>query len=147
MLFRSEINFIEGNGIDKNLFRQINNFNNFNAGEELWTKCTNENLNQFFINKETEDEYDLPEHNKTTVKELLLPYYTHSEIFAVKSQKLYRYIGLIVFWLSFLSVAVVGYGEIFFEHIPRYIFMIELFFLVIISLLIFLSHKQATHRN
>ncbi len=142
-----EINFIEGNGIDKNLFRQINNFNNFNAGEELWTKCTNENLKQFFINKETEDEYDLPEHNKTIVKELLLPYYTHSEIFAVKSQKLYRYIGLIVFWLSFLSVAVVGYGEIFFEHIPRYIFMIELFFLVIISLLIFLSHKQATHRN
>ena len=142
-----EIKSIKGNGFDKDLFKQIDKFNSFNCGDKIWIKCADKDSKQFFSNKETDEQYNLPEHNKTIVENLLLPYFTHSEIFALKSQKWYHYIGLLVFWLSFLSVATVGYGEIFYDHIPIYIFIIELYFLLIISLLIFISHKRATHRN
>jgi len=142
-----EIKSIEGNGLDKDLFKQIDKFNSFNADDNLWMKCAEKNSKLFFSKKETGEQYNLPEHNKTIVKELLLPYYTHSEIFAIKNQKWYQYIGLLVYGLSFLSVSAVGYGEIFYNHIPKFIFIIEFFFLLIISLLIFFSHKRATHRN
>lgn len=142
-----EIKSIKGNGFDKDLFKQIDKFNSFNCSDKIWIKCADKDSKQFFSNKETDEQYNLPEHNKTIVENLLLPYFTHSEIFALKSQKWYHYIGLLVFWLSFLSVATVGYGEIFYDHIPKYIFIIELYFLLIISLLIFISHKRATHRN
>jgi len=142
-----EIKSIEGSGFDRDLFKQINRFNSFNSDNKIWMKYADENLKQFFRNKKKNEEYELPEQNKTIVKDFLLPYYTLSEIFAIKSQKWYHYIGLLIFWLSFLSVAAVGYGEIFYDYIPKYIFIIELFFLLIINLLIFVSHKRATHRN
>jgi len=142
-----EIKSIKGNGLDKDLFKQIDKFNSYGTDEKTWNKCSDENSKQFFSNRETGDQYNLPEQNKTIINEFLLPYYTHSEIFALKNQKWYKYIGLLVYGFSFLSVSAVGYGEIFFDHIPRYIFILEFFFLLIISLLIFVSRKRATHRN
>ena len=43
--------------------------------------------------------------------------------------------GLIVLWLAFLSVSAIGFGAIMLSHIPKYIFGIELFFLLVISIL------------
>ena len=142
-----EIKFIKGNGFDNDLFKQIDKFNSFNPIDKIWLNYAEENSKIFFGNNGTNEQYIIPEVNKSVAEDLLLPYYTHSEIFAEKNQRWYHSIGLIVFWMSFLSVATVAYGEIFFDHIPKYIFIIELLFLLIISFLIFFSHKRATHRN
>ncbi len=149
---------INGNGFNKDLFRQIDKFNSFYPKEVLWEKFSAESSNLFFINNETNAEYELPELNKSSVKDLLLPYYTISEIFAVKNKKMHHYIGLLVFWLAFFSVGVVSYGiiyltknadtgEIGIDNIPTEIFILELVFLVIIGVLIFVSHRRSTHHD
>jgi len=143
----NDIEFIKGNGIDTNIYKQIDEFNSYSLSSKIWNKLLKANIKHFFYNEIRNKDYDLPEKAKTIVTDLLLPYYTHAENFALKHQKWYRYIGLIIFWLSFLSVAVVGYGVIFFDHIPTYIFVIELSFLLMITFMIFISHKRGTHQD
>jgi hypothetical protein len=141
-----EINFIEGNGINKNIYKQIDDFNSFKLKDKLWFQTIKEKSELFFKDKEGKEEYRLPEQAKQIVKKLCLPYYAYAEIFAMKHQSWYKYIGLIVFWMAFLSVSAIGYGAIILGHIPKYIFGIELFFLLVISILIYYSNKMGAHK-
>ncbi len=141
-----EITFIEGNGISTNLYKQLDDFNSFKLKDKLWFQTIKEKSELFFKDKASKEEYSLPEKAKQIVKELLLPYYAYAEIFAMKHQSWYKYIGLIVFWLAFLSVSAIGYGAIILGHIPKYIFGIELGFLLIISILIYFSNKKGAHK-
>ena len=142
----SEITFIEGNGIKTNLYKQLDEFNSLKIKGKLWSQKVKEKTELFFKDKESTSEYNLPVQSKQVVKELLLPYYTYAEIFAERYQNWYKYIGLSVLWLAFLSVAAIGFGAIILDHIPKYIFGIELFFLLVISILIFYSNKMGAHK-
>jgi len=141
-----DITFIEGNGINTNLYKHLDDFNSFKLKEKLWFQTIKEKSELFFKDKESKKEYGLPEQARQIVKELLLPYYAYAEIFAMKYQSWYKYIGLIIFWLAFLSVTAIGYGAIILGHIPKYIFGIELIFLLVISILIYFSNKKGAHK-
>ncbi len=143
----NDIELIKGNGINTSIYKQIDKFNSYTLRSKIWNRLLKANIKHFFYNNARNKDYDLPEKTKTIASDLLLPYYTHAENFALKHQKWYRYIGLMIFWLAFLSLAVVGYGEIIFDHIPTYIFIIELSFLLLIIFLIFISKKRGTHQG
>ena len=141
-----EITFVKGNGINTNLYKRLDDFNSFKFNDKLWNQTIKEKSDLFFNENGSKKEYNLPEQAKKTVKELLLPYYAYAEIFATKQQSWYKYIGLCVLWLAFISVAIIGFGAVILDHIPKYIFGIELFLLLVISILIYFSNKMGTHK-
>ena len=72
---------------------------------------------------------------KNTVRNRLMPYYAMASSTAKWYQRIYRYVGLTVFWLAFAAVFTIGVGAIFFHSEPVF-FVIELCLLIAISLLI-----------
>lgn len=77
---------------------------------------------------------------KETVKNLLMPYYAVASATAKSYQRIYRYVGLIAFWLAFAAVLTIGTGVIFFHSEPVF-FAIEFFILITISLMILYADR------
>lgn len=84
---------------------------------------------------------------KSNIKEKLFPYYVAASIKSKDFQKLYRKIGLWVFWMAFLSVTIIGSGVIFFHHPPIIIFIIEFIILSMIFGLITYADRKRSHKN
>ncbi len=147
--FVDELNVI----INKaNLF-ELKEFQNYELTEDLQKWLQEENregqpqlqiqkMNRSVLQSEFSDTLknpevdELPTGVKTSVKHKLLPYFTFADSMALKYQKIYQRVGLWVFLLAFLAVALVGFGSIFFESI-WWVILVELIILCSINVLIF----------
>jgi hypothetical protein len=89
----------------------------------------------------------IAEDTKRLVKTSLMPYYAMASVTAKSYQKIYRCVGLSVFWFAFAAVATIGIGAIFFHSEPVF-FAVELGILSTISLMILYDDRFVrSHRK
>ena len=143
----SEFTFFSGEESSKEIMERTDRLNSHILRLKPQPEYLENQYNQLSFKLEGPEGAKLPKSIKDTVKEKLIPYYSVASSLAEYYQKIYRRVGLLIFWLAFTAVSIVGIGVIFL-HSPVYIFIIEFFILACISILIFYANRvKDSHRN
>ncbi|MBN1227696.1 MAG: hypothetical protein JXA79_11945 [Deltaproteobacteria bacterium] len=146
----SSFQFHEGKGITDELLKKIDTFNSHITTSGASPDYVHNEFRTLFTNPEIPEGEKLSSQTKEIIKDTLIPYYTVASSMAKYYQKIYRRVGLLVFWLAFSAVALVGTGTVLLQKRPicfLSIFFIEFVFLIVILKAIRFADKKRSHKN
>ena len=132
-----------GHGVFVKSIRNIEMFNTYDIPEGNHERYISNMHHDLFQNPEGEK---LSEDAKRLVKEKLLPFYVRASTMAKNSQKFYRFVGTIVYFLSAAAIASVALGILFYREAP-FAFLLEFIILAIIFVLVTYANWKGTHKK
>jgi hypothetical protein len=141
-----QVEFIEGKGIIQSMYKKIDKFNTNLVEKGPSENYVNNQYNSLFSTKKYPLAGNIEKLTKNLVKKYLIPYYVVASQQAKKFQRIYKNVGLSVFWMAFLSVFCISFGIIFLNSHP-FIFLAESVILTLILVLIAYANRIHSHRN
>ena len=139
----TKIEVINGNGIISAMLKKFGQFNAFemSAGEQA---SQIQKLNESIFSA---DQTNLPHpKNIEFTQQFLMPWFVKADVIALKSQQMYRKVGLLIYVLSPAAVALVAMG-ILFSGVSWVFFSLEFLILLFAYCAISLSDRAKLHKK
>jgi len=137
-----DISVYKGHGLNGSSISRMEMFNSYRIKEEEIEYAGNM-YNDLFNNEEGKE---IPEDVKKRVKEMLLPFYVRASKISKQNQKIYRYVGTLVYSLSAAAITSVVLG-ILLRKWSIYAFTIEFLILLAIFLMGIIANWRKTQRK
>ena len=138
-----DISMRKGHGLNGSSVSRIEMFNTYRIHEEEQIAYIDNMYNELFDNSEGKE---IPEDSKKLVKEMLLPCYVRASKISKQNQKIYWYVGTLVYFLSAAAITSVVLGILFREW-SIYAFTIEFLMLLAILLMVIIANWRKTQRK